>query len=95
MNQERLETEMESVLEKLQTIEQTARNILVAGIVVAVGYGVWVGTIQASLTQTVEIAKQNQTRVTALEINNGEIKTRLTSIEATLQEIKIAINQLR
>jgi len=63
--------------------------------------GVWVGTIQTNIeniTQTANKASIQadavEKRVNALEITNGEIRTKLSGIEAVLQEIKVAIRQL-
>jgi len=63
--------------------------------------GVWVGTIQTNIQNITETANKAaiqaeavEKRVNALEITNGEIRTKLSGIEAVLQEIKIAIRQL-
>lgn len=68
----------------------------------AVGYGIWVGTIQSEFTHLTEEVDKNsistdtaETRISNLEINNGEIKSRLASIEVTLQEIKAAIIKIQ
>jgi len=60
--------------------------------------GIWVGTIQSNI-QTIQtnaekasvVSDQLDRRLQALEVTNGEIKARLTSIDATLQEIKLSI----
>jgi hypothetical protein len=64
--------------------------------------GIWVGTMQTNvqnLSNGVEDALSHHDdydkRLNALEVNNGEIKSRLTSIEVTLQEIKTAIIRLQ
>ena len=64
--------------------------------------GVWVGTIQTNIQHITEVANKASTqadetvkRINALEVTNGEIRTRLSGIETTLEEIKIAIRQLR
>lgn len=63
--------------------------------------GIWVGSIQTNIQHINELAGRaasqadnTDKRLNALEINNGEIKTKLSSIEATLQEIKVSIRQL-
>lgn len=63
--------------------------------------GVWVGTIQTNIQHITEVANKASTqadetvkRINALEITNGEIRTKLSGIEATLEEIKLAIRQL-
>ena len=64
--------------------------------------GVWVGTMQSSIEEVtkdhIDYQEQNQqieTRLGLLEVTNGEIKARLTSIDLILQEIKLSINQLK
>lgn len=68
----------------------------------AVGYGIWVGTIQSEFAHLTDEVDKNtasqevaETRLNNLEVNNSEIKSRLTSIEVTLQEIKTAIIKLQ
>jgi hypothetical protein len=63
--------------------------------------GIWVGTMQTNIdsiiTQTREDSArfvQIETRLNSLEVTNGEIRARLSSIDLALQEIKIAINKL-
>jgi len=65
-------------------------------------YGVWVGNLQTTLNNTNQGAMERikrldnyEQRITFLEITNGEIKTKLVNIEATLQEIKISIEKIR
>lgn len=64
--------------------------------------GIWVGAMQTNIdnvnkdhvdfeTQTHQI----EARLGLLEVTNGEIKARLTSIDLMLQEIKLSINQLK
>lgn len=60
--------------------------------------GVWVGTIQTNFGHIQdEVDKQGkqyaqlEIRTGTQEITSAEIKTKLISIEATLQEIKIAV----
>lgn len=57
--------------------------------------GIWVGTMQSSIeTNNNEHIKMGiitdaiERRVNALEVTNGEIRARLTSIDASLIEIK-------
>ncbi len=64
--------------------------------------GIWVGAMQTNIDNVnkdhlksyAEFA-QIEKRIGLLEVTNGEIKTRLTSIDLILQEIKLSINQLR
>lgn len=63
--------------------------------------GVWVGTMQTNIeniTQDHEDAdewsQQVERRLGTLEVTNGEIKARLTSIDLALQEIKVAIKNI-
>lgn len=67
-----------------------------------VGIGVWVGTIQTNIEaitghEDEDKARfsQLEVRINSLEVTNGEIRARLSSIDATLQEIKIAIKAIR
>ena len=62
------------------------------------GVGIWVGTIQSNIqniqhnaNKAVVVSEQLDKRLQSLEVNNGEIKARLTSIDVTLQEIKLSI----
>jgi hypothetical protein len=64
--------------------------------------GIWVGTMNSRLEQAQnDVAKSlshhddYEKRIGSLEINNSEIRTRLTAIEVTLQEIKTAIIRLQ
>lgn len=76
-------------------------RVFFAGAAVLVAYGIWVGTIQNKISTIQRDAEKAEARnalvenrLGALEVNNGEIRARLTSIEATLQEIKLAIIKL-
>lgn len=67
-----------------------------------ISIGVWVGTIQTNIESVVDHDSEDKARfaqleqkVTATEINNAGINARLTSIEATLQEIKVIIKQIK
>jgi len=75
-------------------------------IFVAVGsmfaYGVWVGNLQTHISHIDQeyLLQQKKLdsdalRLSSLEVNNGEIKTKLVNIEATLQEIKISIGKIK
>ena len=64
--------------------------------------GIWVGTVQSEIeglssdiNESLAHHDEYEKRLGALEINNGEIRSRLTSIEVTLQEIKAAIIKLQ
>jgi len=64
--------------------------------------GIWVGALQSNIqNMSNEHAKseaktvQIDSRLNLLEVNNGEIRARLTSIDLILQEIKLSINQLK
>lgn len=64
--------------------------------------GIWVGAMQTNIdniTQDHAVyntkTSQIETRLNLLEVTNGEIKARLTSIDLILQEIKLSINQLK
>lgn len=63
--------------------------------------GIWVGTMQTNIDSMISHAEgdasrfiQIETRLNSLEVTNGEIRARLSSIDLALQEIKIAINKL-
>ena len=65
-------------------------------------YGVWVGNLQTHISHLDQEYLMQQKkldsdslRLSSLEINNGEIKTKLVNIEATLQEIKVSIGKIK
>lgn len=75
---------------------------LVSFIVSILAIGVWVGTIQSEHNSLEEDIKTTESkdavfdaRINTLEINNSEIRARLTSIDLALQEIKLSIKELR
>lgn len=79
-----------------------ARNIFIGGAVCFFSYGVWVGIIQTRQIRNIEDVAYNTrqveslgNRIGAVEVNNGEVKAKLTNIEITLQEIKAAIKGIR
>lgn len=83
-------------------LKSRALNALIAGVLVVGGYGIWVGNIQTSMSQLTRSVAENtdknnrfDARLGSLEVHNGEIKTKLVNIEATLQEIKVAIKGIR
>jgi hypothetical protein len=85
-----------------QEFKRKALYILVSFLGVVVAYGVWVGTIQSNNDefektdiQTKAEIKVIESRINSLEVNNSEIRARLTSIDLALQEIKAAIRQLK
>jgi septal ring factor EnvC (AmiA/AmiB activator) len=109
---EQIETHLHTFPERAKELDEMKKEwkefkarffwAMVAFISFAVGYGVWVGSIQTDhthLTQELDRAEAKtnsfETRITSLEVNNGEIRSRLTSIEVTLQEIKAAIIKLQ
>lgn len=60
--------------------------------------GVWVGTIQSTISTVNEARIEADAerailtqRITSIEVVNSEIKARLASIDTALQEIKLAI----
>ncbi len=64
--------------------------------------GIWVGTMQSNIDNITkdhvaidDQAHQMEARLNMLEVTNGEVKARLTSIDLILQEIKLSINQLK
>lgn len=72
-----------------------AFNVLFGLLVVFVGYGVWVGTIQTRLSsienQQIQIdmkVEEISRRQQLSDITGAEIKTKLINIEASLLEIK-------
>jgi len=83
-------------------LRQKAFWVLIGFTGTFIAIGIWVGNMQSemgSLNEAVKDAASHHdsydSRIGALEINNGEIRTRLTSIEVTLQEIKTAIIRLQ
>ena len=76
--------------------------ILIGFVGSILGIGVWVGTMQTTVDSITgherddaERFIQIEARINALEVTNGEIRARLTSIDATLQEIKVAIKNIQ
>ena len=83
-------------------LKQKAFWVLIGFTGTFIAIGIWVGTMQSEMG-ALHKAVQDSTahhdvydaRIGALEINNSEIRTRLTAIEVTLQEIKNAIIRLQ
>lgn len=78
-----------------------ALSILLGGLVVMVGYGVWVGTIQSSIKNNEVLVAAQVLRVAEIErrqqttdITNAEIKAKLVNIELGLVDIKESIKTL-
>ena len=73
-------------------------SVLVSGIVVFTGYGIWVGSIQSAITENYKLHQKQDERIDfidkrqqAADISSTEIKTKLVGIEASLVEIKRAL----
>ena len=71
-----------------------------AGALIAIG--IWVGTIQTNIESIANHDAEDKTRfaqleqkVNASEVSTASILARLSSIDVALQEIKIAIKQIR
>lgn len=83
-------------------LKARALSILIGAVVIVGGYGIWVGNIRTEVAQLSSSVSTNneerirfEARLGSLEVNNGEIRTKLVNIEATLQEIKVAIKGIR
>ena len=98
--------EMRSEWKEFKEREDDRKNkilYLIIGFAVAlISIGVWVGTIQTNIESITNHDSEDKARfaqleqkVTATEITNAGISARLASIEATLQEIKLAIKQIQ
>ncbi len=64
--------------------------------------GIWVGTVQSDmrtlqkdLVESTEHHERYEVRLNALEINNAGVLARLASIDLALQEIKVAIKNIK
>lgn len=78
--------------------KQRAFWTMLSFIISILGVGIWVGTIQSNIQniqlnadKAAVLSDQLDRRLQALEVTNGEIKARLTSIDVALQEIKLSI----
>lgn len=76
--------------------------IIVGFAVALISIGIWVGTIQTNIESVTNHDAEDKARfiqleqkVTQTEISNAGINARLASIEATLQEIKVIIKQIK
>lgn len=94
--------EVEEMKREWKDFRTRSTWILVGFITSMLAIGVWVGTMQThieSVTTQDSDDKQRftqiESRINTLEVNNGEIRSRLASIEMTLQEIKTAIIRLQ
>jgi wobble nucleotide-excising tRNase len=87
--------ELEEMRKEWREFNTRATWILVGFLGSLLAIGVWVGTMETKVETMGDSVKDNDKRLNALEVNNGEIKSRLTSIEVTLQEIKTAIIRLQ
>ena len=94
--------EIQELRDEWRELKERAFYALVVGILVAVGYGIWVGTIATRVDRNAtDIAKAdqrsttNEARLNAIEITNSSTNARLSSIDAVLQEIKLAIKQIK
>lgn len=75
--------------------------ILLGAVGSLLAIGVWVGSLQTNIDSVLKDHDRVDShfsdverRVGQLEINNGEIRARLASIESTLIEIKLAIQKI-
>jgi hypothetical protein len=94
--------EINELKEEWAEFKAMARNIFIAGAVCYFSYGVWVGIIQTRQIRNIDDVALNtrqietlSNRINAVEVNNGEVKAKLTNIEVTLQEIKAAVKGIR
>ncbi|HCC05001.1 TPA: hypothetical protein DEP58_01685 [Patescibacteria group bacterium] len=65
-----------------------------------IGYGIWIGSIQAQISSTETLALESKDNIRQLDAQNQEVKlqlmkleTQLVGIQVTLQEIKSSINK--
>lgn len=95
-----LKSEVSEMKREWDVFKNRALTILVGSSMALVGYGVWIGTIQSFVTEhsrwvdrmeakVSEIDKRQQTA----DVTSAEIKTKLIGIEATLIEIKKAVEK--
>ncbi len=94
--------EVEEMKKEWKEFNTRATWILVGFLGSILAIGIWVGTMQTrvetlgdGISTAIEHHIDYDKRLTALEVNNGEIRARLASIEVTLQEIKTAIIRLQ
>lgn len=76
--------------------------ILVSFVVSILAIGIWVGTIEANIatinsehTKAEERNRDLERRLGILEVNNGQILADLANIKLGIQELKVAIRELR
>lgn len=93
---------VEEMREEWKSFKNRALIILIGLAGSLVGIGIWVGTMQTNIGAITNHDAEDKARfiqleqkVTATEITNAGISARLASIEATLQEIKLAIKQIQ
>ena len=93
---------MEEIEEWRKYINRVLFSVIFGAMGTILSFGIWVGTIQTAASHnhesitTIDIDHRDYAnRIGRLEVNNSEIKTKLVNIEATLQEIKLAITKLR
>lgn len=93
---------VEEMRSEWQSFKNRAMLVLIGLSASLIAIGIWVGTIQTNIESVTNHDTEDKARfaqleqkVTATEITNAGISARLASIEATLQEIKLAIKQIQ
>ena len=84
------------------TFKSRALSILLFGVLAAVSYGIWIGTLQTTVNNnTTNIVSNKEAissfdkRIQANDITSAEIRTKLSNIETTLSEIKLSLKNVR
>ncbi len=93
---------MEEMREEWNAFKNKSLWILLGFSTSLIAIGIWVGTMQTNIESITSHDNDDKARftqleqkVTATEISNAGINARLASIESTLQEIKLAIKQIK
>lgn len=92
--------EIEEMKQEWEAYKALLRNIVLSGVVVVAGYGIWVGTIQQQITEhsgriseAERVHQELTARQQSSEVVQADIRARLVSIELTLSEIKTELKK--
>lgn len=93
---------VEEMREEWQNFKSKALWVLIGLSASLIAIGVWVGTMQTHIESVTNHEDEDKARFTQLEqkVNASEVSTasilaRLSSIDTALQEIKVAIKQIK
>lgn len=93
-----IKEEISVMRDEWKEVKNKAIGWLVTALFVVVGYGIWVGSIQTTMTENRRISDRMILQIDdvnkkqqATDITAAEIRTKLSGIEASLIEIKQAL----